>query len=169
MTDEDKANSWKPGQRKKKSEKVDSTWNPKSKLVVKKFSQNKSTNKLFYWQTKQKALHSLTLTLRTHVGRAQFICVTLGFGHPIVTRWSFYDVTKLSQNFCDGFLWNFSSKVVWPRWLYEFMHTNRTLLLAFQVNFFILHHESLDLCVRQPDETPLAVYWTRHSKKVRLW
>jgi len=48
MTDEDKANSWKPGQRKKKSEKVDSTWNPKSKLVVKKFSQNKNTNKLFY-------------------------------------------------------------------------------------------------------------------------
>ena len=33
MTDEDKANSWKPGQRKKKSERVDSTWNPKSKLV----------------------------------------------------------------------------------------------------------------------------------------
>lgn len=32
MTDEDKAISWKPGQRKKKSEKVDSTWNPKSKL-----------------------------------------------------------------------------------------------------------------------------------------
>lgn len=31
MTDEDKAISWKPGQRKKKSEKVDSTWNPKSK------------------------------------------------------------------------------------------------------------------------------------------
>lgn len=31
MTDEDKAVSWKPGQRKKKSEKVDSTWNPKSK------------------------------------------------------------------------------------------------------------------------------------------
>lgn len=35
MTDEDKANSWKPGQRKKKSERVDSTWNPKSKLVKK--------------------------------------------------------------------------------------------------------------------------------------
>lgn len=31
MTEEDKNNSWKPGQRKKKSEKVDSTWNPKSK------------------------------------------------------------------------------------------------------------------------------------------
>ena len=35
MTDEEKANSWKPGQKKKKSEKVDSTWNPKSKLVKK--------------------------------------------------------------------------------------------------------------------------------------
>ncbi|XP_068758652.1 lysine-specific demethylase 7A-like [Montipora capricornis] len=33
MTDEDKATSWKPGQRKKKSERVDSTWNPKSKLL----------------------------------------------------------------------------------------------------------------------------------------
>ncbi|XP_078342492.1 uncharacterized protein LOC144628287 isoform X2 [Oculina patagonica] len=33
MTDEDKNNSWKPGQRKKKSERVDSTWNPKSKLL----------------------------------------------------------------------------------------------------------------------------------------
>lgn len=33
MTEEDKNNSWKPGQRKKKSEKVDSTWNPKSKLL----------------------------------------------------------------------------------------------------------------------------------------
>lgn len=73
MTDEDKANSWKPGQRKKKSEKVDSTWNPKSKLVVKKLSQNKNRNKLFYWKTKQKALHSLSLTLRIHVGHAQFI------------------------------------------------------------------------------------------------
>ncbi|KAJ7379357.1 Lsd1/2 complex PHD finger containing protein Phf2 [Desmophyllum pertusum] len=34
MTDEpDNSSSWKPGQRKKKSEKVDSTWNPKSKLL----------------------------------------------------------------------------------------------------------------------------------------
>ena len=39
MTDEDKANSWKPGQKKKKSEKVDSTWNPKSKLVKKNVTQ----------------------------------------------------------------------------------------------------------------------------------
>ena len=33
MTEEDKNNSWKPGQRKKKSEKVDSTWNPKSESL----------------------------------------------------------------------------------------------------------------------------------------
>ena len=39
MTDEDKANSWKPGQKKKKSEKVDSTWNPKSKLLKKNVTQ----------------------------------------------------------------------------------------------------------------------------------
>ena len=30
MTDEEKG-SWKPGQKKKKSERVDATWNPKSK------------------------------------------------------------------------------------------------------------------------------------------
>lgn len=34
MTDEDKGTSWKPGQKKKKSERVDSTWNPKSKLTI---------------------------------------------------------------------------------------------------------------------------------------
>lgn len=33
MADDDKSSGWKPGQRKKKSEKVDSTWNPKSKKI----------------------------------------------------------------------------------------------------------------------------------------
>lgn len=33
MADDDKSIGWKPGQRKKKSEKVDSTWNPKSKKI----------------------------------------------------------------------------------------------------------------------------------------
>lgn len=65
MTDEDKANSWKPGQKKKKSEKVDSTWNPKSKLVKKMLRRSVAS-----LTKRTEAQHLLT---GVHVGHAQFI------------------------------------------------------------------------------------------------
>lgn len=59
MTDEDKANSWKPGQKKKKSEKVDSTWNPKSKLVKKMLHRSVAS-----LTNRTEAQHLLSLPLR---------------------------------------------------------------------------------------------------------
>lgn len=71
MTDEDKANSWKPGQKKKKSEKVDSTWNPKSKLVKKMLRRSVAllTNRT---ETQHLAYPCIMLT-GVHVGHAQFM------------------------------------------------------------------------------------------------
>ena len=86
----------------------------------------------------------------------------------VTLRWR-YGESKLSQTFNDSFLLYFFTWFTWPRWLLEFMLTDITLSLACQVNFFTLHHENSGLSVRLPDGTPLEVYWTRHSKKVRLW